>query len=112
MCDKRPKPQTTKERTYIDRFRSTRAWKLKRNEIKELDLYMCQICKLKLYNTLKQYNAESLQVHHIIPVKHAWDLRLDNDNLISLCPYHHELAEDGTIPVKTLLEITHARTDV
>jgi len=44
-------------------------------------------------------------VHHIEPIANAWDKRLEDDNLISLCRYHHELAEKGTIPAKELKSI-------
>ena len=34
-----------------------------------------------------------------------YDRRLDDDNLITLCRYHHEKAEKGLISRKKLLEI-------
>nr|WP_237068746.1 HNH endonuclease [Lysinibacillus sphaericus] len=52
-----------------------------------------------------QYNFTDLEVHHIEPIANAWDKRLEDDNLISLCRYHHELAEKGTIPAKELKNI-------
>ena len=30
---------------------------------------------------------------------------IDNDNLISLCRYHHKMADDGKIPKKVLFDI-------
>ena len=38
-----------------------------------------------------------VEVHHIVPVEEDYSLRLDNDNLISLCREHHEEAEKGRI---------------
>ena len=52
-----------------------------------------------------QYNFTDLEVHHIEPIANAWDKRLEDDNLISLCRYHHELAEKGTIPAEVLKNI-------
>ena len=43
-----------------------------------------------------QYKSD-VEVHHITPLNEDYDLRLDNDNLICLCRYHHELAEKGQI---------------
>jgi hypothetical protein len=44
-------------------------------------------------------------VHHIIPLAEDYNKRLDNDNLITLCNYHHKLAEDNQIPREELQEI-------
>jgi len=52
-----------------------------------------------------QYNFTDLEVHHIERIADAWDKRLEDDNLISLCRYHHELAEKGSIPAKKLKNI-------
>ena len=59
-----------------DKFRNSRVWK--------------RIC------------SDGLSVHHIIPLAADFDKRLDDDNLITLCRYHHEQAERGTIPVARL----------
>lgn len=105
-CSHKPQPNYTKRITYIDRFRSTKAWQHKRDEIKQRDKYCCQICSRKLHNTVsQQYNSKDLQVHHIQKIRYAWDKRLDNDNLVSLCPYHHKMADDGLIKAKQLLDI-------
>lgn len=87
------------------RFRNRQVWKKKANEIKDRDMHLCQVCVRKLYNTRKQHTSYGLSVHHIIPIVTDYDRKLDNDNLITLCSYHHELAEKGRIPVKELLEI-------
>ena len=88
-----------------DRFRNTQAWKKKATDIKKRDLYLCRVCLCGIYNTQKRLNNKQLSVHHIIPLKVNFDLRLDNDNLITLCDYHHELAEKGAIPTAFLREI-------
>ncbi len=44
-------------------------------------------------------------VHHIISLEADFDRRLDSYDLISLCSYHHELAENGRISAEILLDI-------
>ena len=99
------KPAANKQTTYIDRFRWSRAWKNKRAHIADRDKHLCQVCLRNLYNTQMQYNFTDLEVHHIERIADAWDKRLEDDNLISLCRYHHELAEKGSIPAKKLKNI-------
>ena len=43
---------------------------------------------------------------HIIPLEEDEDKKLDNQNLITLCERHHEMAEQGKIPREELLAIT------
>ena len=80
-----------------DKFRKTKAWTNKSIEIRQRDKYLCQVCINNLYNTINTYNYDKLEVHHIIPVNEDYDKRLDNDNLITLCNYHHKMAEVGQI---------------
>lgn len=104
-CSKKHK--SVKKLTYIDRFRNTRSWKNKREEIKDRDNHLCQICIRKLFEFKQMYNYSDLQVHHAIPIHVDYDRRLDNDNLITLCPFHHKMAEDGKIPyllIKTIID--------
>lgn len=86
------------------KFRYTKAWKEKREEIKERDDYCCQICIRGNYDPIRKYETEDLSVHHIIPIVEEWDRRLDNDNLITLCRRHHEMAEKGEIPRKEMID--------
>ncbi len=92
------KPKSKKEPTEADRFRWTNNWKKKREEIKKRDLYLCQICIRELYDTAIKYNTKDLGVHHNIPLNECYDKRLDNDNLLTVCNYHHEKCESGEIP--------------
>ena len=46
-------------------------------------------------------------MHHISKVETDWDARLDGCNLITLCPYYHELAESGAISAETLHKWAH-----
>lgn len=100
-CPNKPKPGTRqKEETYITRFRSSRAWRNKRAEIRARDLQLCQWC---LKNG--KYTFDRLEVHHIRPISKAWHKRLDSSNLITLCVNCHKLGETGDIPRKAFLEI-------
>ena len=49
------------------------------------------LCKLCLSNG--KITSRSLEVHHIIPVNTDDELRLDDDNLITLCNSCHALVE-------------------
>lgn len=100
-CSKRP---TTKrgpiEANYVRAFRNSKAWQLKRAEIKARDKLLCKYC---LSNG--RYTFNKLSVHHIRPIAKAWAARLDNDNLITLCPICHKMAEDGKIEASILAEM-------
>ena len=97
MC-KRKYP--SKKNSIANSFRNTNAWITKREQIKRRDKYLCQVC---LMNNIYTYN--NLQVHHIIPINIDYSKRLDSDNLITLCTYHHNQAERGLITKEQLLEI-------
>ncbi|WP_066316934.1 HNH endonuclease [Bacillus sp. FJAT-29814] len=103
------KPVRTKQPTYIDKFRRTRAWTNKSKQIRERDKHLCQVCIRKLHNTQQQYNFTNIEVHHIVPIVEDWNKRLDDENLISLCSNHHKMADAGEIGRVELLEITKAQ---
>ena len=105
-CEKAP-ASTIKRRTEADIFRSGKRWRVKREEIKRRDKNLCQICIRDIYNTLSIYTYNDLAVHHIIPLDKDLTRGLDNDNLITLCTYHHELAERHVISPLELFNITH-----
>ena len=46
-----------------------------------------------------------LSVHHNIPINENYNRRLDNDNLITVCSYHHEMCESGEIPREAVQRI-------
>jgi 5-methylcytosine-specific restriction endonuclease McrA len=102
ICPSRPKEnkRTQKEANYIFRFRSSRAWQVKRDEIKKRDKFLCIYCKDK-----GRFVFSRLSVHHIRPIAKAWDLRLENDNLITLCSTCHKMAEDGNIKAVELVQL-------
>lgn len=99
------KPQRFKKKYEKDAFRSTSAWQRKAEEIKERDKYLCQICIRDLYGTRVRLNNRELSVHHAIPLKEDYRLRLSNENLLTLCSRHHEMAESGKILREEILEI-------
>ena len=99
------KPIKKKTITEADKFRWTRIWQKKREEIKKRDLYLCQICIRELYNTVTKYNTEELSVHHNTPINEDYNKRLDNNNLLTVCDYHHKMCERGEIARKEVQKI-------
>lgn len=91
------KPAKVEKVTYIDRFRWSKAWQRKRKQINDRDKYLCQVCLQE-----GEYNYTDLSVHHITPIRSSWDKRLDDDNLITLCSEHHDLADKNKIKRKEL----------
>lgn len=84
-----------------DKFRGSVAWQKKREQIRKRDLYLCRVC----LSEGRYYN--DVQVHHITPLIVDYDKRLDDDNLVCLCAYHHELAESGRIDAGRLRELSN-----
>lgn len=105
VCNAKPRKKYDTEKSEIDKFRSTRKWTNKSLMIRERDLNLCQICLRNLYNTENMYNHKDLQVHHIVPISDDWNKRLDDSNLITLCYYHHKLAENGKVDARLLKDI-------
>ena len=92
MCKRR-----YKKNSYASKFRNSNAWITKREQIKKRDKYLCQVC---LKDNI--YTCNNLQVHHIVPIEKDNDKKLDIDNLITLCSYHHKQAEMNKITVEEL----------
>lgn len=99
------KPKRENKITEADKFRSSSIWHKKREEVKHRDLYLCQICIRELYNTIYKYNTNNLEVHHNIPINEDDTKKLDNNNLLTVCHYHHELCESGEISRKEVQSI-------
>lgn len=105
-CPKKPAPQKrSKVATEQNKFRSKNSWAKKSKAVRKRDGYLCQVCIRSLYDPEKKYQAKGLEVHHIIPLKTDYNLRLDDENLITLCKNHHEMAEAGEIPAELLKRI-------
>jgi len=88
------KPQRKKLSTDKNKFRWSRTWREKRNQIAERDKYLCQ---LAIRENPPRYIYSDLEVHHIIPIEEDWDLRLEDSNLITLSEQYHEKAERNEI---------------
>lgn len=93
-CPQKPEQSRTSE---ADKFHYTSQWKEKSLHIRKRDLFLCVACRANLRGTVKRLNNEDLSVHHIIPLKVDYSLRLDDRNLITLCRTHHEMAESGEL---------------
>ena len=89
-----------KKNTMKDRFRKSKTWQKKAQEIAERDKYLCRVCAKE--GTIKY---DKLSVHHIVPLEKDFDKRLENDNLITLCIYHHRMAEASKISKAELYEL-------
>ena len=100
-----PFSKRKKKSTDAHNIRQTNKWHKKSIEIRERDNYLCRICLLELFDTKLKYNPNELEVHHIEPLEFSPDLAFEDDNLISLCRFHHEKAEIGDIPKVLLKEI-------
>lgn len=104
ICPYKPQKKRDKN-SQADKFRKSKGWTNKSIEIRQRDRYLCKVCEANLYNTIRQFNYDKLEVHHIIPINEDYNKRLDNGNLITLCSVHHKMAEKGDIPREVLLEL-------
>lgn len=68
----------------LDKFYKSQKWKRKREIILRRDEYQCQECRR--YGKV----TPATTVHHIFPLEIYPELKLVNDNLISLCNKCHE----------------------
>ena len=85
----------------ITRFRNSPSWKYARRQALIRDINMCRVCLADGY-----INANDIQVHHIVPMNEDFSKRDDVENLICLCPFHHEQAEAGYISRAELFGLT------
>lgn len=103
-CKERARRVTYKKSKAGD-LRNTYRWRKKRDFIKGRDKNICQICKEEFLLNRVRMKDKELHVHHITPYKENETLFLDDDNLITLCTYHHEEAEAGKISREHLRRI-------
>jgi hypothetical protein len=54
---------------------------------------------------------EGLSVHHIVPLEEDSERAYDNDNLLTVCSVHHEMAEKNEIDRGLLMEIAKEQED-
>mgnify|MGYP000368256134 FL=1 len=107
-CGKKPK-RKQKATTDKNKFRWSRQWRKKAEQIKQRDNYLCQ---LSLREDPPRYVYDNLEVHHIIPIEEDWDKRLDDDNLITLSRDYHRKADRGEIPRELLLRIARENSGI
>ncbi len=100
---------STKKFTLESKFRKSYQWTIKSKQIRLRDKYLCQICIRDKYDTNCLYNYKELEVHHIVSINEDYNLRLDDMNLITLCRYHHEMAEKQIISKKELIGIVESK---
>jgi len=65
-------------------FYKSNGWKIARKKALARDEYLCQDCK-KIGQIVP-----AITVHHIVPIKEEWSLRLVIENMISLCESCHQ----------------------
>lgn len=86
-CGCKKKDVTKRVKRYYEnnpdelKFLNSKAWKRKRMYIIRRDLGICQRC----YHKFNKLNSKQLQVHHIKSRLDYPNLRLDDNNLITLC---------------------------
>ncbi len=113
QCPKKPAPAKHRN-VVVDRFRRSYTWQKKQKEIVRRDFFLCRICNDGRYGVFTwPWKPTPLQVHHIEPLEECFDLRLADDNLVTCCTQHHEMAEAGNIPREYLhgLAVTSPRWD-
>lgn len=103
-CERAPKYKSERG-SREDIFRWSYEWKCKREYVLRRDRYLCVACRHNLPGTIAPLNNRELSVHHIRSLKTNWDLRLCDENLITLCRIHHEMAEKCEISAEDLLKI-------
>ena len=105
-CGRKPR-RFPARRSGEREFRGRRIWTDKSLRIRERDHFCCQLCIRDIMrpDVLPRININEIEVHHIVPVAEDPDLALEDSNLVSLCRYHHELAEAGKVSRDRLREI-------
>ena len=98
--------RTPPAKTRDQELRSTQRWQDKSREIREASRFLCAICEEE-----GVFNYNKLEVHHITKLRDDEEGLLDNRNLICLCKYHHELADEGKIDADHLRELARRRED-
>ena len=92
------------EKTNADKLRNRRQWKKKAEQIKKEANYLCEVC----YDQ-DIFTYDGLEVHHIRKLREYPDGLLEDDNLVCLCRYHHQKADNGEISVDYLKDLAERR---
>ena len=99
----RPRSYAGARDSQADRFRNTQVWRRKSAAILQRDFHCCRLCA-----SAGLVCSQGLSVHHIVPLSADFDKRLDDDNLVTLCRYHHEQAERGAVKAGELRRLAAA----
>ena len=94
-----------KDKDYL-KFIKSKQWFNKSQEIKLLDSHCCLVCK-----SLGLISPTYLEVHHINKVRNDYDKRLENNNLITLCVFHHKQADTNKIASSELHSLINKYRD-
>ena len=85
-------------------LRATYSWHKKSKQIRNDAQHLCEVCR-----DHGRYTYNNLEVHHIDKIRDNEDLFLVDENLITLCQYHHHLADSGKIDQDYLRKLAHDR---
>ena len=86
------------------KLRSKYIWTKKSREVRDKANYLCEVCRDQ-----GKIVYDSVEVHHILPLRGHQDLFLENENLICLCQEHHKQAEKGNLDVEYLQALAYKR---
>ena len=78
-------------------FYCSREWQQLRQAKWVAENGLCEMCRKE------GVIREGKEVHHIIEISQDWSKRLDFDNLILLCPEHHNLMHERQSPLQKFL---------
>ena len=78
-----------KHNTETNKIRDSYSW-LEKSKIRVKVKYLCKVC---VKDIDYKYTYDELDVNYNIPISEDYSKRLDSDNLITLCRYHHALVE-------------------
>lgn len=93
--------QENKKQTYhekFDAFYNSSLWK----DLRARKFYDANgLCEMCLKEKVVRAGRE---VHHIVPIEDDWSKRLEYDNLILLCPDHHNQMHERISPLQKFLK--------
>ena len=79
-------------------FYNSKQWHNLRNFKWQSSNGVCEMClKDGIIN-------EAREIHHIVPIEKDWNKKLDYENLIALCPEHHNLMHERISPLQQFLK--------
>lgn len=109
----RPKGKWVRKDDGQGAIRRSRRWTQTSLEIRERDKFLCQLCLrgIKTLDGKKHLTYDDVSVHHIVPLVEDKTQAFEGLNLLTLCRYHHDMAEDGTIDRKLLSEIAREQEE-